>query len=79
MQISKSRCKSASVYVAVRAGSGAEVNLGVDLGSGEPGAEPGPRKPRLVVFGVLAGPFLFAVVSIGAESLFGLLEIAETL
>ena len=76
MQIRRSRCKSASVYMAIRAGLGTGVDLGAGLGFGEPGAEPGPGKSGGAISGILGASF-FAVAPLRAESLSGLLEMAE--
>ena len=60
IQICRSICKSASVYVAAEAGLG--VDLGVGVGFEKSGASPG--KPGIAVSGALAGPFSFAVASL---------------
>ena len=79
MQIRKSRCKSASVYIAVGVSSTAGVNLGAGLGFGEPRARPEPGEPGVAVSNILVGPFPFTVAPLGAKSLSGSLETAEAL
>ena len=65
--------------MAAGAGLGAGVDSGAGSGSKEPGARPRPGEPRIVVSATLAGPFLFAVASLGAESSSSLLETIEPL
>ena len=84
IQIRRSRCKSASVYVAAGAGSGAGVAFGAESGPGE--LEGGPRESgtgsgelRIAVSGALADPFPFAVAPLGMESSSGPLGMAEPL
>ena len=65
-------------------GLAARVDLGAGSGFEEPKAGPGeprvgPGKPGVAVSSALAGPFLFAVASLGVKSSFGSLGTAKSL
>ena len=75
IQIRRSICKSASVYMATRASLGAEVDLGVRIGSGKPGIDTG--EPAIVVLNALTSFLPFVVTLLRVESLFGSLGIAK--
>ena len=79
MQIRRGSCKSVSIYVAAEAGSGAGVDSRVGSGFEKLGARPRPGEPEVAVPNTLAGPFLFAVALLRAESSSDLLGTAEPL